>query len=509
MKSKLFWIVFGLILTIGLVTRIVPLKNNNFFFTMDQGNDAVHVREILVRHKILLVGPETGIKGVYHGAGWYYFIAIGYWLFRGHPFGAIFMLIILNLGLTALLMLEIGRRVSPKLGLFIGASLQIFWWFYIASLYGFNPFPTVALSFFTILGLIEFLNYKRKREYLLAAIPVGLAYHCEIAFAIPLTIFFVVVGIWALLHKFIFLRLFVVAMFILSVFWIPRVFFEARTSFSQTRALRNEIGNPEGIFSRTNFIYMAERYEDMIGKTTLPLSPRLGFFFYVAILGIFILRKQSNKNPWRKRFVELMLALIVISWVTFGSNLGWQSWHTTAIPPLVFISLLLGVSTFSRKFSYPLLALILITQMSIFVERYKQNFYPSENASILKNELGAIDWVYKNSEGKGFYVYSYLPSVLDYPYQYLFWWYGRETYGYVPCEYSSFPGATALFVPGRKYYQEPIRECDKRFEFLVIEPDEHTFVRLGWLEEITKNSKLIEQSKVGNIEVQKRLVLTD
>ena len=37
--------------------------------------------------------------------------------------------------------------------------------------------------------------------------------------------------------------------------------------------------------------------------------------------------------------------------------------------------------------------------------------------SLYKNEISAID-----------YVYTYLPSVYDYPYQYLFWWYGQKKY---------------------------------------------------------------------------------
>lgn len=474
---------------------------------MDQGDDAVHVREILTRHKILLHGPETGIKGIYHGVGWYYFIAIGYWLFNGHPFGAVFMMILLNLVLTAILMVKLARRVSPRLGLLVGFSLQFFWWFYDASLYAFNPFPAIFLSFWAILGLIEFLNYKNKSAYLVAAIPVGLTYHGEIAFAVPLTIFFITVGIWTILHRFITLRLFVVTMFLLSIFWLPRALFELQTGFSQTYALRNEIKNPQGIFSGTNVILMTRKYVEMIGKTVLPSNRHLGFFFYLFISGLFLAGGYSSKNLWRRRFIQLMLALIFISWITFGSNLGWRAWHTTSIPVLVFVSIILMISTFPKKFAVPFLVLILIAQLLLFVKRYNLNFYPSNDASILKNEIGAIDWVYEKSRGRGFYVYNYLPSVLDYPYQYLFWWYGRNKYGYVPCEYSSFPGSPGLFVPGKDYYQEPKRDCDRRFLFLIIEPDKNLFVRLTWLDEVTKNTRLIEEGSVGTIQVQKREVL--
>src|SRR5688500_6304605 len=44
--------------------------------------------------------------------------------------------------------------------------------------------------------------------------------------------------------------------------------------------------------------------------------------------------------------------------------------------------------------------------------------------SFLRNELAAIDLVYKKADGKNFKVYTYMPSVYDFPYQYLFWWHG-------------------------------------------------------------------------------------
>ncbi len=110
---------------------------------MDAGNDAVHVRELLERGQFPVLGPVTGLDGIYAGPGWFYFIAIGYWLFGGHPFGAVFMMIMLNLLLTAILMRRINHEVSPLAAIVVGAGLQMSWRFYDASRYGFNPFPLV------------------------------------------------------------------------------------------------------------------------------------------------------------------------------------------------------------------------------------------------------------------------------------------------------------------------------------------------------------------------------
>ncbi|MDP2649532.1 MAG: hypothetical protein Q8P10_01675, partial [bacterium] len=117
MDKKIFWIYFSLILLFGLVIRILPTLDNNFYFTMDQGNDAVHVREIIERRKFPLLGPETGIEGLFAGPLWFYFISIGYLIFGGNPFGSVFMLILLNLGLTAVLMKILAKKISLSFAL--------------------------------------------------------------------------------------------------------------------------------------------------------------------------------------------------------------------------------------------------------------------------------------------------------------------------------------------------------------------------------------------------------
>ena len=154
-KERFFRIGFVVVIFLGLLLRLLPAWDNNFYFTMDQGNDAVHVRDIINRGQIFLLGPPTGIEGLFAGPLWYYFIALGFFLFRGHPFGSVLMLIFLNVFLTGFLIWWIGKKISPLVGLVTGLLLQLFWPFYEVSRYGFNPFPLVALSFFLIYFLLE------------------------------------------------------------------------------------------------------------------------------------------------------------------------------------------------------------------------------------------------------------------------------------------------------------------------------------------------------------------
>src|SRR5229473_1050610 len=68
MKQKYktqFLIIF--ILLIGLVFRLLITSNGNFLFNMDNARDMLDVREMVVLHKLRLIGPTSGIAGIYTG----------------------------------------------------------------------------------------------------------------------------------------------------------------------------------------------------------------------------------------------------------------------------------------------------------------------------------------------------------------------------------------------------------------------------------------------------------
>lgn len=503
-NNKLFHFLFAMILLTALLLRLAPTKNNNFYFTMDQGNDAVHVREILYRHQILLNGPETGIKGFYHGPLWYYFIAIGYAATGGHPFGAVLMLIIVSVATTAFIILKLAKEVDKTAALLVGASLQFFWWFYDASRYGFNPFPLVALSILLIFALCDLAKDKPK-SFIWAAIPVGLAFHTESAGGVAFLVLYLIIGILAIFKRKLKPKIFLIGILLFSIFFIPKLISEIKSDFSQTKTLAREYQNPSGIFSQTQ----------SISRRITPQSDQVGIIILTIVFLLFLKTDKKNqfyevKLLFIKNYVYLASLLMAISFLWFSLSSGWQIWHTVYIRPILFIAILLmlaniiKVSTPLKKLvGLSLLVIILISQILFFANRYWQFARPSNDPSLLTNELAAVDWTYQKSAGLGFYVYSYLPSVYDYPYQYLFWWRGIKKYGYVPCEYSTYPNTPDLFVPGLAHYQTPQRPCGN-LRFLIIEPDQRKELQNSWLEQVTKGTTLIDETSFGDIKVQVR-----
>jgi hypothetical protein len=158
----------------------------------------------------------------------------------------------------------------------------------------------------------------------------------------------------------------------------------------------------------------------------------------------------------------------------------------------------------SKKVSIVLFVFVMTSQLLVFIPRYIQYFRLSDDPSLLANEIKAVEWVYEKAEGQGFSVYNYLPSVLDYPYQYLFWWHGLRKYGYLPCEYASYPGSPGIFIPNKKKFVEPKKCGDLRF--LIIEPNKkNPQLRENWINDLKQGYELIEESFSGKILIQKYL----
>ena len=412
MNQKLFWLCLTLILLFGLISHLFIIRNNNLFFTVDQGRDAVYVREILKNQRLFLKGPETSIRGIFTGPLWYYFVTIGYLLTGGHPAGGVWMLIFLNLTTIAVLVWVIAKKVNQIAALVVGAGLTFFWPFFETSLYSFNPFPTTALAIFLVLILIKFLEGQRRKFYFWAAIPIFLAFNANLASAAALAIFYLLIGFLVLKRKF-----------------LP------------------------GDFS--------------------------------------------------KSFIFLSLVLLLVSFLFFSWNPHYRSWQTAYLPPLLFVSLILMLSSFPKKLGIPLLAILLLANLLNFGRKYQEYTASSNNPSLLYNQLTIVNWIYAQAENQGFRVYNYTDTFYDYPYQYLFYWHGFKKYGYLPDEYANYPlSPKELYVPGVSYYSEPKRSGEKT-SFLIIQATTNGETNSNWLEKFRENFNLVSSTQVGEIKVEK------
>jgi hypothetical protein len=365
---------------VGVFLRILPLWGNNFYFTVDQGRDAVYVREIL-HGATFTKGPETSIRGWFVGPGWYYLLAPGYFLAGGHPAGGVMTLIMIN----TLVMFLVARRWGVKVAL----ALALFWPWFETSRYAFNPFLIAPLAI--MLGLL--LERGKKWWGLLVVL---------IAFNAHLFGAAVLLGTW------------LVGLVIRNMKW----------------------------------------------------------FMYAGILAL-------------------------------GSGIGylaspvWREWYVAFLWPVLLIMV-------ASRLNKWLVGALVCIELVFFWPRY-MDIWKTNDATILRNQLKVVDFVYKDKSGG--YVYNYTDRFYDYAYQYLLWWKGEQLIGGVPCEYANFPQSNkALYVPGWNKYAKSQKGCDNKARYLIIESDTNGEQNSDWIEDFKLTTRLVDELDLGKVRVEKRLV---
>jgi 4-amino-4-deoxy-L-arabinose transferase-like glycosyltransferase len=487
----------------SFLIRFLPIFGNNFYFTVDQGRDAVFARDIL-HGNFPLVGPVTDIEGVYHGVFWYYLNALFYFIFGGHPIGSVLFLITLNsfliITIYFFLKKEIGTLVSFTACLLLSVLIS----FYETSRYAFNPFLLPSITFLFLYSLVKM---KENPKYtLLSAISVGLVFHSEVAVFPLFALMFLSVGLYNLRRKTLQIGNFFLGIFLIFVFLLPLFLYEFTSGFSQINNFLNHAGSFESVFK----ISLSQRFSvtigyliKLVGEVTLPPLPLFGLFIYLLANTFYLVKKRHDRSVIFQ-FVVYGNLLLVLSVLWFSLNKGIRPWHLAFLSVPIFISFIASLSILPKKIFAGITIILFILQSFYLTERIIDYRSEKEGAGLLKNQLEVLDWIYQKAENSGFTVYTYVPSVYDFHYQYLIYWYGLGKYKYLPCEYSTYPKIDAsAYIPHSKIYQEPKKSCTAK-RFLIMEPTASEDLRKVWYEGASENTELIDKKTVNKIIIEER-----
>jgi hypothetical protein len=502
----LFQVILSGVLVMFFSLNFFVTRGNNYYFTSDQGKIAIYVREIVLHKRLFLRGPETSVAGVHAGPLVYYMDAIGYALFNGNPYGGVFIMAVIN----AILLITLLIWLKPKIGILksavLGISLVIFWKFFETSLWEFNPFPLVALSVTLLILLTQFIITKKQKYYFWALFVVLLGFQTEVAGATSFLLFYIVTGIWAVKNHLISLRSYILSALVLPAVAGVILIIELVKQFFVATSFYNGASTGLGTFKSTNFTKMAIEIWRILGTIVWPQHTTVGAIVFIMVTVIFLINK--NKFTPTRVFIILSLLLTFIAFIFFGSNQGWRDWHTVYLYTVLYISFFLIVFSI-KKMPAPILTFVFIAQFAFFLSRYTTYPSPPGDPGILRNQMAAIDWIYQNNEHNGFNAYIYTNTFYDYSYQYLFWWYAKSRYGFVPCEYSNYPlSHKQEYIPNYLAYSQPTLGCDT-LRFLIIDSNTNGQSNKDWINDFRNQTRLVSKTNVGNINIEKRIVKND
>src|SRR3989344_4596430 len=123
-KVKKYWIfvLLAFILGLGLFLRVYNIGNLLGFY-YDQGRDALTVWNLWHKGDLFLIGPTTGIAGIFRAPYYYYLIAPFYLLGGGNPVWPSVFLSLTTIAASFLAYL-LGAKIHSKTAGIIAAFIS-------------------------------------------------------------------------------------------------------------------------------------------------------------------------------------------------------------------------------------------------------------------------------------------------------------------------------------------------------------------------------------------------
>lgn len=494
------------ILVLGIIYKLAMTANGNFLFHQDSARDMVDIREMVVLNKLRLTGPTTAISGLFDGPAWYYLLSIPFIFSKGDPYASLIMQFILW-AVGGYFLLKIVSGWSKILIFPIGFLWIASDYISLTTSYAFNPNPVILL---TPLFIYLFAKYIQTEKVIYGAISfvlAGLFFNFEMSFGIFLPVIMLVTIL--LKRPAIFKKKSLIAfMFLFAAFVIPQLIFNIKHQGLMFNALIGHIGREGG---KIPFVPRLENISSSFYSLSVPLLLNKKYLTALLLLFSVPVFARFMKKAKKDVFVLIALMFILVPFIGYlFLPITVSPWHLGGemIALIVICAFVLkelwGSNFFGKVISFVLGFFILYFSFAnifrfFLIDSKKVNMDPS----LLKNEIAAVDYVYQKAAGKNFKAYTYLPSVYDYPYQYLFWWYGQKRYGYLPLDYAYAPNKPN-YIGGKESFSATEGSVksrkDSNLVFLIKEPDRN-YTRSGWEGEFFK-LKSLGKEMVGPIEVE-------
>jgi 4-amino-4-deoxy-L-arabinose transferase-like glycosyltransferase len=430
-----YYILFALVLSVGLFFRTYRLDQLIGFY-YDQGRDALVIWRLWHTGKLFLVGPVTGLAGIFLGPFYYYMIAPFYLMGGGDPvYPAVFLAALATAGVFMLYLMgsKMHSRASGIVAAVIGA---LSYYLILAGRWLANPTAILLTSMLLLWCMWEIVSMEaesekdvKKKGWLWVSIAtlVGISLHFEAASAVFFIPVVVVFAVWQR-NKLPNRRFSGYSLLILFLTFLPQILFNFRHDNILFDNFRKVFFEKQS-FKVSFWDVLGERLDyfwDVFSSKILPGRERLSAVF--TLLSVVGLTKVRGKT---KKSVVLLLIFIgipMLGFIAFQGNEGniYDYYMTGYYYPLVLLfSLGLGEILRSNwgKAALAVFFLVFLKVNLILDINYVRAGVDGPTHITLGNEVQAVDWVIEDAGSRGdFNVDVYVPPVIPHSYDYLFLW---------------------------------------------------------------------------------------
>lgn len=501
MKSNLigrnnFRLLLILIFVFGFLVRAIEVLTANFIFLFDQGRDYLAVENIVLNHKLTLIGASTGLHGIFSGPFWYYLLAIPFILWRGDPYGGQVLMLILGL-MTLVLVFWMSKKIfNKKIALIAFFLTAISGPIMSQSTIIWNPNPATVLIVLCFYFFYQYFS-TRKAIWLSASFfLISLMYNFEATVTIAFLFFSLLFLI--LIDRKTKMKAYLYSMGALLLGFMPAVIFELRHHFLQTKTFLRFFTGRETSLNSPSFKWLVQQdhlraFWANFEGTFNHFLPAWGMAVFVILLilaSVWLLQQKLLSKAQKKMFLYFCLfPLTTFAFYVFYPNAVWQ-WYLTH---LYFVYIMIAAVTgyflakrikIFKLVCFLILILMIFSGFKILKSRYSHDFFDLRGGAGIKGKIQAIDYIYNDAQGEQFNVLVFTPPIYDYPYRYLLGWYGEKKYGFVP------------------------QDKKEGLLYLWIDPDlNKPWTYKGWLETVIKEGEVLKEEKLpSGFIIQKRYV---
>lgn len=449
-KKKLFSIPVALIILffVSFFLRYYLLWEN-LFFGPEQGIDFMVIKDIAINHKLTLIGAKTDVAGIFHGPIYYYLSVFPFLISGGNPLVILGFLILLNC-FTVFLIYLLGKELfNKRVGLISAVLFSVSYGSIEYSRWLSSHPLAIPLSCIFFLSLNRFLH-GNKKSLIITSIAYGLLGQTEI---LNFLFFGVILFLIIIIFKKEFRKLkFSYALgyiLLLILFSLGNYFlFDIRHNFIISKSIYKLMVGSTGYYVNLydSLINGLKTYNLSFLSFVIPSYPTISIIFY--LLGLGVLTRLIFKNNKNACLILLWLIMPLLLLVLLRHDFLQQFF--VAISAASILTVAVFVDSLWRKtalIGFVCMIILIAINMNAWRTNIVLNnsvFFQSTQPYLkFSDQIKVIDRIYKKVNGQPFSFQAYtIPYWMQEGWEYLFWHYGAQKYGYGPIEVN----AKTLFV---------------------------------------------------------------
>jgi 4-amino-4-deoxy-L-arabinose transferase-like glycosyltransferase len=428
------YLLLSTILLCAFFVRVYRVEDLLRFY-YDQGRDALVIWKLWHEGKLFLVGPITGLKGIYLGPFYYYLIAPFYLLGGGNPiYPAVFLAF---LSIVAILVLFIlGKKMhSVKAGLFAATIASFSYYIFTHSRWLSNPNPVLLTSVVFLWSLWEIVNHSSKYWWLVAFLTVGLSLQFESASAVFYLPMILIFGLWSILRQSfggrskstLDMKMILLSFGVFFLTLIPQIAFNFRHDNILFDNFKRVLIEEESFRAPLPDVISA-RLDYFWGVFSSKIFP--GWHIYAKLFTILSTIVILSSKKFRQNVLPLFLIFLgvpMLGFTFFQGNYGNIYDYYMAgyyLPMILLFSIGLGIlwKTNLGKIAVIFFFYLFFTLNGVLVKNYLFATWKTRPIA-LEDQLQAVYWVFESAKTRGdFNIDVYVPPVIPYAYDYLFLW---------------------------------------------------------------------------------------